>query len=632
MTATPQQQAIIAHDVRRHGRVIAGPGTGKSWTSIALLDRLHKVSPDSAPGLLTFTRAATNELVRKVETAGHDWLAPGTIHSFALALLVGHPGQVQIPYPVRIPDSWELANLIRPGIASGLRAMGFEGVTATQVKKLENEMAARWESLDPDLVVLADIDPELRNAYVGLWGLHRSRFGYLLLAELPSRAGDLIEDFGIRPENLEFLVVDEYQDLNKADIRLVSLLAVGGVHILAIGDDDQSIYGFRGAAPQGLRQFHDDFPNASDYSLSVSMRCGQRIIDAAMSLIETAPDRPRRPRLTGVDDAPEGEFVYLRFGGHVAEARGVADIIAARIAGGVDAGEIAVLVRSRVSTWADLLTPHLEERGITAVNVDWVERALAEPGLRRALAVARLVQDRHDSLSWWTLLKLTPGISDAFIRYVANTAAEGENFGETLLRLHPGYAGAPTRQSSTRAQRLVMEQLAAVEHVDLDRVALGNYGWGGWLRLRVEAGALSEDARKLLQDVGQHVPASEGLGFFLGQLEPIGKDLATHAADVRILSISASKGITVNTVLVMGVEAGIIPHPRGRLDEERRLLYVGMTRATRMTVLTAAARRTGPTARHGIANINRPRGRCPLLVGLPIGQWTDGSDYVERFG
>ena len=98
------------------------------------------------------------------------------------------------------------------------------------------------------------------------------------------------------------------------------------------------------------------------------------------------------------------------------------------------------------------------------------------------------------------------------------------------------------------------------------------------------------------------------------------------------MSMSASKGITVNTVLIMGVEAGIIPHPRGRLDEERRLLYVGMTRATSMTVLTAAARRTGPTARHGTANINQPRGRSPLLVDLPIGQWTDGSAYVEELG
>jgi DNA helicase-2/ATP-dependent DNA helicase PcrA len=120
------------------------------------------------------------------------------------------------------------------------------------------------------------------------------------------------------------------------------------------------------------------------------------------------------------------------------------------------------------------------------------------------------------------------------------------------------------------------------------------------------------------------------LGYFLGQLEPVAQDLATQSDSVKIMSITSSKGITVNTCIVMGVESGIIPHPKGQEEEERRLLYVAMTRATEMSILTFAHKRKGQTARHGIANVNRLRGRSPLLETLPIGQYRDGQETIKE--
>lgn len=542
--------------------------------------------------------------------------------------MLRNAGEAGVMLPPRIPDSWETEALIRPDLSRRLRVAGFQ-VNAQSVKRLEREMAAQWESLDPNLILLAELDPALRNGYLGQWQVHRRRFGYLLLAEIPYRAGDLIEDFDPDIGGLAFLVVDEYQDLNRADIRFLRLLRAKGMRILGIGDDDQSIYGFRMAAPAGIVEFTTTFPGAAAYPLTVSMRCASRIIEAATSLIETAPARLARPRLTPQDSCQDGVFAYLRFPGHVAEARGVAELVAQRRRHGVEEKDIAILVRSNVDTWARLVRPELEARGIRVVDTDWVDRALADPPLRKALAVARLALDQADSLAWWTLLHLTDGIAPAFVVYVEEAVNANETFGRCLLRLAPLFAGAPTAQSARAAARVVQEQLAAVAALDAHGVANDEADWGAWLARRVVAGTLSEEAANLLEAVGREVPAVDGLGNFLGQLEPVGRDLATQADAVRIMTMTASKGLTVNSVFVMGVEAGIIPHPRGDLDEERRLLYVAMTRATDYCVLTWANRRTGPTARHGAPNVNRPRGRCTLFDGLPMGQWQDGDEFVR---
>lgn len=628
MPPTHEQAQVIGHDRTDHARVVAGPGSGKSWTAIALLERLHETAPSDPLGLLTFTRAATGELAKKVAAAGVPWLDPSTIHAFALRLLVTHPGLVSIPYPLRIPDSWETETLVHPALARRLRTRGFATVRTTTISQLEREMAARWEALDDTLVLLADLAPALRNAYVGEWRQHRERFSYLLLAELPSRAGDLIEDFGVDLGKARFLVVDEYQDLNKADIRLLALVAAKGVRLLAIGDDDQSIYGFRMAAPEGLIRFHDQFPQARDYQLSVSLRCARAPLDAALALIETSPGRPPRRRLRPLPDAPEGNYQYLRFPNQTAEARGVAALIAARVRAGVARKDIVILVRSNVSVWADLMAPELQARGITLVDTEWVVRSLADGNLRRALAIARIALDSADSLAWLSLLVLTSGISQDFVDYVEASLQDEERFGQGLLRLSPRFDGAPAPNSAKAARILIAEVVSVAATVDPKTLPDDDAGWGGWLLRKVPHRALSTEAESLVLTVGRLVDPKDGLGNFLGQLEPVGKDYATQAEAVRIMTMSASKGLTVDSAYLMGVEAGILPHPRASVDEERRLLYVAMTRSTHTTILTAATRRTGPTARHGAPNINQPRGRCPLLADLPMGQWHDGPQYV----
>lgn len=630
MPPTDEQQAVIDHDVERHGRVLAGPGTGKSYTAVALMERLASERPDLRTRMVTFTRAATAEFARKMgdsELAALGGSPPSTVHAFALSLLMREAG-AGLPSPLRIPDSWEAKNLVRPGLSRGLKAQGYDDATPTLVEKLEREMAAAWQALDGSIVLVTDIDPQLRTAYVAAWSRHRTVFGYALLAELPYRAGQLIEDVGLPDGQANVLLVDEYQDLNEADIKLIRAVANEGVTILAIGDDDQSIYGFRMAAPAGIRRFLDEFETDCDYPLSESRRCGGGILDAANTLIASEPGRPPKTPLRPGPDAA-GTFRYLRFDGQEEEADGVARMIEARLAQGVEPNEIAVLVRSSRDRWVDLLEPALDARGIALASTASVEAALDDEELRRGIALAHLATRRDDSLSWWTLLELTDRVGPTFIDYIVNEAAEDETFGSALLRLYEGqFPGASHGRS--QAASTVDSTLAVLQRLDLERVAPDERGWGGWLLDQLDQESLSEEAVELLLAVGPEVPWKEGLPGFLSQLEPLGKDLAANEGDsVRLMTMTQAKGLTVDTVFVMGVEEGLIPFPRGSRDEERRLLYVAITRATDLSVLTWAKRRTGPIARQGSPTL-RNRRRSSLLADLPVGAWSEGERFVQE--
>jgi superfamily I DNA/RNA helicase len=158
-------------------------------------------------------------------------------------------------------------------------------------------------------------------------------------------------------------------------------------------------------------------------------------------------------------------------------------------------------------------------------------------------------------------------------------------------------------------------------------------GWGGWLAERLGRGGASANVTKLLEIVGQAVDPREGLSQFLNKLEPVGRDLAREeTGGVRLMSMSQSKGLTVNSAIVLGVEEGMVPLDRPGIDvnEERRLLYVAMTRATDFCVFTSSMRRADQLARIGRPNVRAARGRSPLLADLAIGQYEDGPSFVAR--
>lgn len=627
-TPSDEQAKILAHDPRRHARVMAGPGTGKSLTSVWLAEKVQEREPDLRVRMVTFTRSATQALADKLEKAKLKVSEPSTIHSYALGLLMGHPVLASIPTPLRIPDSLE-QELIHKHIAEILRkTRGFPKVKANHIGGLEREMASQWETLDERPT---PSDPRLQAAYVGVWKEHRATFGYTLLSELPFQAWQMLRDHEPPIVPPDLLVVDEYQDLNRVDIALVRELADRGSRVIAIGDPDQSIYSFRLAAPEGIREFPRTFEDAARYRLSLCFRSGAEVVQPARTLIDTSTEREGAVNLQP-NPEQSSRFYYARFSGHKAEAVGVAKMIAARHEQGVPLRDIVVLVRSKPERFQKLLEPELEERGIDLVKSDWVDDVLAGGVLRKRLCYLRLAVDQKDSLAWWVLLHRTSGIAEAFINHIYELARSNEEtFGEALLGRHPQFRDAPSGSSIRTAERLVRETLFRTDRLSekIAQAELGEAGWGGWIVEKVGSSDLSEAERELLLTVGDALSDEDDLNRFLGQLTPIAKDLANRADAVRLMTMTESKGLTVDSTFVMGIEEGLVPHPKGRIEEEKRLLYVAMTRAERLCVLSFAKWRRGQTGRQGAGQTERSRGRSPLLAGLPGLDWVPGEDVVH---
>ncbi|MEX1140695.1 MAG: ATP-dependent helicase [Thermoleophilaceae bacterium] len=634
---TPEQRLILAHRSHRHGRVLAGPGTGKSATVVDLIHGLLSSHDGQQPRirLLTFTRAATAELAGKVAAQEAEVERPSTVHSFAISVLLQNPGSAPFVEPLRIADDWEQKEIIRPELAD------MTGVTPTFVKEhLMPEMQAMWQSLVPEQD--SEVDEATRNRFTGAFRQHRQVMGYVLLGELPDLLRQALEAYDdLKGIDYDFLVVDEYQDLNACDLRVLKLLAESGVAIFAVGDDEQSIYGWRKAEPEGIRRFPEDYPGADDYVLSVSHRCGSEIIRWARFVIETDPARPRdRDRLVAADGAPPGEVALLSFPSQVTEARGVADLVQNLIEKeGLKPSEILIMSRGDFrGHFSRPIKTELDRRGISVDDPSWVDEVVSDSGNRAVLLLARLMVNPTDSLAWSGLTVLEPNVGPAFRKAIHDRAVEtGTTFAEALLAAHAKDFDSMTGAAPRRAKALIDRTLT---WLDANPVPEGEdvpERWGDWLTLAFAhadaparmSGALAE----LLGVVDHAIEAGADLPRFLGQIQPLAKDHASaQASGVRFMTMGLSKGLTVEASIIIGAEDGIIPDPRPREDEERRLLYVGLTRAKRFSYVTWATRRTGPTARAGTPRVQGRRLLSPLLRGGPV-ETQNGQAYVrDRWG
>jgi DNA helicase-2/ATP-dependent DNA helicase PcrA len=631
-TPTKEQERILAHSAKRHGVIFAGPGTGKSATMVALVEQYASQDPPVRVRLLTFTRAATGELAKKVSE--HPTLAaerPSTIHSFAISVLLKNPGAADYPHPLRLADEWEYDELVRPTLAKQV------GVGLRDIDRLMLEMEANWQSLVPYKHV--KVTPEMRARFVGAWQEHRSIYGYTMLSELP----DLLRRaLGDHPDlsgglNHEILLVDEYQDLNACDIELLQRLAQRGGTVLAAGDDDQSIYSFRKADPAGIRRFTSDYTPSAEYPLSITQRCGKRIVQWARFVIEGDTTRPKgRSPLTAKPTAPEGEVALMAFADEEDEARGAAHLIKHLINDeGLVPGEILVLMRGdRYGLFSRPLKKELAALSIPTSDPDVVRRALAEDANRRRMAMLRLLTQPQDSLAWVTILNLTQGVGETFIESIYQQARKArKRFGETLLDGHK--AGFPTspKPARTKAAAAISAVQEWLGTVTVPRKTPSD-GWGEWIvslkPVDEVLPAFSAELAEIIGELDRVVEADVDLPRFLNQIAPLGKDIAqAKQAGVRFMSMAGSKGLTVEATILIGCERGLIPRPDQDLSEERRLLYVAMTRARRFLFCTWARRRRGPTARSGTPNVGDRRTVAPFLEHGPV-ESQDGDTFIAK--
>lgn len=626
---TSEQETILAYRPGQHCRVVAGPGTGKSATLVALVNKLLGETTAPKVRLLTFTRAATSELAKKVsEHSVAAALRPSTIHSFAISVLLQNPGAASLPAPLRIADDWEDQRIVRPSLAR--RA----GVSVKRLDRLIREMAANWESLRRHEDT--HIDPNERVRFLGAWQENRDILGYTLLAELPyALLGALRDHPDLQGVDYDVLIVDEYQDLNACDLEVIKLLSQRGCSIIAAGDDDQSIYSFRKAAPEGIRRFLEEYPGANDYFLSISQRCGGRILEWASHIIEGDPDRRLdRPRLTSSESCESGEVALLAFGNESSEAEGIADIVHALIEReGISAGEILVLLRGDFhSSFSNPIKHQLQLRNVPYSDPEAVNRILEDSTNRQVVEMLRLLINRYDSLAWAALLKITSGIGDGFFYYIYELAKNSRSqFGSALLAAHrEDFPNGPS-VSCSRAHSLINELLTWIDAHPLSAESPSS-GWGEWIRTIGDDSVLprpNDEMIELLERIDRVSEPGLSLGRYLNQISPLARDIAqAESSGVRIMTMGGAKGLTVQATIITALEEGIVPRPDCSLDEERRLLYVAMTRARRFLYGTWARRRRGPTARSGTPRAGWRRTFSPFFRGGSE-QSQDGYTYIR---
>lgn len=627
---TDEQAAVAEHDPSQHARVLAGPGTGKSFSVVALVERLSGTGPPLRVRLVTFTRAATAELAEKLAAHSPEVdRRPNTIHSFALSVLAPRPAAGGLPEPLRLVDDWERDKVLHPTLSRRL------GVRIPMMRKLFAEQASGWESLS------AEQDPKIkeedRRRFLGSWQEHRQVFGYTLPGELPfALRRALIGHPDLPGADFDLLVVDEYQDLNACDLNVLRLLAERGCTIIGVGDDDQSIYGFRKAHPEGIRRFPRDYPGAVDYPLSVTHRCGRRILDWAQHVIGQDPERdPRRPTPRPAEGSPDGEVALLSFRGERAEARGVAQIARSLIDHeGVPPAELLVLLRGdHKGRFSTPIKEELERLSVPCADPNEIERVFSDGQNRVLLAYSRLAEDCYDSLAWATLLSLADGIGPALVDHLyARARAAGTQFGRVVVTgAQDSFPGSP-RGSGGRAATLVQAALKSLENLELP-AEIPASGWGAWLIEQAESGHLPRPGAELsARFVEGDTLVEEGvtLGKYLSQLRLALQDAARAKSDgVRVMSMAQSKGLTVQAAILAALEDDVIPRPEVDVYEEGRLLYVALTRAKRFVYGTWAQRRGGPTARSGRGRPRGARTYSRLLVSGPV-ESEDGMTFIAR--
>ena len=549
------------------------------------------------------------------------------MHSFSISVLLRNPGTGRFPQPLRIADTWEDDAIVKPTLARRIN------VRVTKLGDLFREMASNWELLEQQ--ELPKVDPAHRAQFLAGWHEHRDVYGYTLLAELPFALRQALHDHAeLDGVAYDLLIVDEYQDLNACDLEVLHLIANRGCAIIAAGDDDQSIYSFRYAAPAGIRRFCDDYPGADTYPLSVTQRCGSRIIEWASYVIAGDLGRPaNRPALRSAEGSPPGEVALLAFAGEVAEARGVAEIVHQLIhRDQVAPNEILILLRGdHNGTFSLPIKRALDELEIGYSDPDAVIRLLGENPNRQLLATFRLLVNNRDSLAWATLLMLAEGIGESCSDYIYRSAVERRvQFGQALW---DGYeAGFPEGPRTLARVAALVQNVTAWLNAHPLSEQTPEEGWGHWMVEAVGGGGVlapSQPFRDLLFALDDIVDSEHDFGRYLSQITPLAKDRALAESEgVRILTMIGSKGLTVRASILAGLDDGIVPRPDADPNEERRLLYVAMTRAKEFLFGTWAGRRTGPTARAGGQNARDWRHHSHFFDGGPV-RSRDGQAYLR---
>ena len=578
----PAQRAAVTH-ADGPLAVVAGPGTGKTRTltaRIAYLVESRGVPPASVLAL-TFTNKAAEEMRERLAgPLGDDGplgITVGTFHQLGAAVLREFGAAAGIPRSFVIADEEDRRVLLKrsvPELSSGQIRRALEEISSG--KNLLTEEPA----VDPSGGGAADGTPDL-PAIRGRYDAALAEAGALDFDDLIYRTVRLLEAHPAVLETLQrrfrWISVDEYQDVNAAQHRLLRLLVAGGANLCVIGDPDQAIYGFRGADHRYFLSYARDFPGARQLHLARNYRSPQAILDAAAQVIARNPDR--RATALIADFAEQVKVDVHRVPTDRAEAEFVVHQVERMVGGtsyfSLDSGRVdddgpaehrafgdfAVLYR--LNAQAKLLEEAFDRSGIPYQTTGGAATAEQQP-VRAVLSLL------------WLTLSPDSRTHRARIALDAHGAPGDAAVTEVLSRI----ASATGTSGPASVEELVGAVAAA----------------GAELRGR-EYDAAEQERIARVQRAAD--PFGTRLWDFLTAMALQSEtDRYDERADrVTLMSLHAAKGLEFPVVFIVGCEEGLLPYRPAHREadpdeaEERRLFYVGMTRARRRLVLTHAERR-----------------------------------------
>ncbi len=587
--------------------VLAGAGTGKTRVLTTRIAHLL-VTGRAYPGQIlavTFTNKAAREMngrVARLIGRGVEGLWFGTFHSIAARMLRRHAEIVGLKPDFTIIDTDDQLRLLRQVMAAdnidekrwpprGLlnRIQGWKDRGLTQ-DKVANAPGAEYAN---------GRAPALYAAYQDrLKTLNAADFGDLLLHCLTvfARDPDVLADWQRR---FRYILVDEYQDTNVAQYLWLRLLAQEHRNICCVGDDDQSIYGWRGAEVGNILRFEKDFPGAAVIRLERNYRSTAPILNAASALI--AHNEGRLGKTLWTEDEGGEKVVVRGVWDGDEEARVVGEDIEALMRAGERLGEMAVLVRAGFQTRA------FEERFMTIglpYRVIGGLRFYERQEIRDAVAYLRVAAQPADDLAFERIVNLPRrGLGEASLRVLHEIARAG---GMPLTQA--ARAAVETDELKPRARKALRGLLddfdrwrgllETLPHPEVVEIMLDESGYTEMWR-----NDKSPTAPGRLENLKELVRAIAEFETLTGFLEHVSLVMdADDDADgemVSIMTLHAAKGLEFDTVFLPGWEEGLFPHQLALdengakgLEEERRLAYVGLTRARkRARILFAANRR-----------------------------------------
>ena len=602
----PQQREAVLH-TEGPLLVLAGAGSGKTRVlthRVAHLVREHGVRPDRICAV-TFTNKAAREMrertIRLVDAGSRVWLT--TFHSLCARILRRHAVQIGRHNDFAIYDEADQRAVIRK-VASDLRLSDEQYPAARLLGAIDR---AKNDGQRPSDLHRAAADPVSRilaavyeQYQAGLAANNALDFGDLLLCVVELLQSDPAV-LALYQEQFQYLMVDEYQDTNRVQYQLMRLIGSAHRNVCVVGDDDQSIYRWRGADLRNILDFESDFPGARVLRLEQNYRSSKNILAAAGGVIQHNVGRKGKSLWT---ENAAGEHVLL-YTAHDerAEARYVVREIQRLTRADCSAGEVAVFYRTNAQSRA------LEEelvRTRLAYSIVGSTRFYDRKEVKDLLAYLRIAANPQDSVSLLRIINVPPrGIGKTTVDALERAAAErGLHLADLLadaasLDLTPSVSGRLTEFDRLCAR---LRTAASTSVTAALRAVLAETGYLERLQAEStpEAEARVENVNELLSVCEEFDATAEDVSLtaFLEQIALIA-DVDSYAAAqdrVTLMTLHNSKGLEFPAVFIIGVEEGLFPHERSlddpkAIEEERRLCYVGFTRARQRLYLVHALRR-----------------------------------------